>query len=75
MSLACHDCGLGYNDPTFADFVIPDAQWHRISPRGDGSGILCVTCMIKRANAAGVVVKGSFTSGPFADHGWIKPQS
>lgn len=72
--LGCYDCGLPYGSDAWADFVIPDSAWLQISPTDQGGGVLCVSCMIKRAVAVGLEVKGSFTSGPFADHEWQKPK-
>lgn len=71
--LACRDCGLEYAEPAFADFVIPDAEWARISPSRDEGGILCANCMVKRAAELGIECEGRFTSGPFADSDWRKP--
>jgi hypothetical protein len=54
--LRCYDCGAPYS--TFGlDTTIPDEQWARLFP-GDnseavrcqkGGGILCASCMVKRA--------------------------
>lgn len=71
--LCCHDCGLPYGSKGYADFVVPDDVWKRISPAGDGGGILCANCMVRRAAELGIECEGAFTSGPFADHGWRKP--
>lgn len=65
----CFDCHLPYDDPGFADFVLDNDDWRRVSPDGEGNGLLCVTCMTRRARAAGLSCSGRFTSGPFAE-GW-----
>ena len=66
-SLSCHDCGLEYGSPGWADFVIHDNVWAKISPTGGEGGILCVTCMFKRMQAIGLdCIEGHFTSGPCA---------
>lgn len=43
--LGCYDCLLRYGEPGWADFVVPDDVWLRISPTGNDAGILCATCM------------------------------
>lgn len=72
-ALGCADCGLLYGSTAWGDFVVPDDVWKQISPTGDEGGILCVTCMIRRAAARGIECEGSFTSGPFANSNWRKP--
>lgn len=65
----CHDCGLPYSDPGFADLVVPNEVWAKISPTGDEGGLLCPTCMVRRAEKAGfdvATVPAQFRSGPFA---------
>jgi len=71
--LACYDCLLPYTDPGFADFVVPDDVWAKISPTGDEGGILCATCMFRRMEALGIRSDGRFRSGPCAQHEWEKP--
>ena len=67
MRLQCFDCDLPYDDPGFADFVVPHDTWAKISPTGHEGGLLCAVCMCRRAEAAGLSnVPGKFTSGPFA---------
>jgi hypothetical protein len=63
---ACHDCNRPYGDAYgFPDLLIPDAQWRKISPNGDGSGLLCPSCICKRLHDAGVTdCPGAFVSGP-----------
>lgn len=68
--LSCLDCGLPYSSPAWADFVVADAVWETICPE---PGVLCVVCMVRRATERGIEAKGAFTSGPFADHLWVKP--
>jgi hypothetical protein len=69
--LRCLDCGLLYSDSRWADFVVSDEAWRLICP--EDKGVLCVTCMIGRAAAISLETEGSFTSGPFANHNWRKP--
>lgn len=71
--LACYDCGLPYKSDRFADFVVADDVWALLSPTGDEGGILCAGCMMLRARLLGITAEGRFTSGPFADHKWKKP--
>ena len=63
----CGDCGLDYNDPGFADLVVPNDVWAQISPTGDEGGLLCPTCMVRAAVKAGTRTSAVFRSGPFAD--------
>lgn len=70
--LSCHDCGLVYGAPGWADFVVPDDAWEQIVAAGRPANILCANCMVRRAETAGIECRGSFTSGPFADHEWTK---
>ena len=63
---ACYDCGLAYSDARFADFVLPDDLWARISPSGDEGGLLCANCIVGRMRALGLTGSGQFRSGPFA---------
>lgn len=74
MILACYDCGLPYKSPRFADFVVPDAIWERISPTGDEGGILCAACILGKLTLLGIECDGRFTSGPCAQHDWVKPK-
>jgi hypothetical protein len=64
--LSCADCDLPYSDDGFADFVVSDDIWARITAE-DGANILCANCMTRRAARIGVENEdGKFTSGPFA---------
>lgn len=61
----CADCTRLYS--AGFDIVIPDAAWEKISPRGNGGGLLCPNCMHDRLVAAGFDVGGApgiIASGP-----------
>lgn len=75
VKLGCADCGLPYGSERWADFVVPDDAWLKISPTGHEGGVLCVQCMLDRAVRAGVECVGKFTSGPFVDSAWRKPEA
>lgn len=61
----CYDCGRPYGDEHgFPDLVIPNEAWTRISPTGDGGGLLCPSCICKRLHDEGMRVEGRFMSGP-----------
>lgn len=64
----CYDCNLPYTDPGFADLIIPDWAWKKITPRpnGDGlEGLLCPTCICRRLTYAGIEnCPSAFMSGP-----------
>lgn len=64
--VACYDCGRPYGDEHgFPDLVLPDEVWKRISPKEDGGGLLCPSCICKRLYDAGLSnVEARFTSGP-----------
>lgn len=65
-SSACFDCGRRYGDSYgFPDLVVPHDVWAKISPRGDEGGLLCPSCMCRRAEALGIQCPARFTSGPF----------
>ena len=69
LSLACYECGLLYEGLSFCDVVVPDDVWAKISPTGDGGGILCFTCMVSRLTHLGLSgVPIEIMSGPFATH-------
>lgn len=64
--LACHDCGLSYDDPGWLETCVPARDWAAISPTGGYGGLLCVTCMARRLVAAGREdVPLLIGSGPF----------
>lgn len=64
--MTCNDCGLSYGDEGFQDLVVPHDIWEKISPTGDEGGLLCPSCMCRRAAEAGVQCQATFRSGPFA---------
>ena len=65
--VCCADCGLRYGDEHgFPDLVVPDDVWKIISPGGHEGGLLCPSCLCRRAHDAGVTCKAQFNSGPFA---------
>lgn len=67
MIARCHDCGREYaHEHGFPDLVVPNEVWKIISPTGDDGGLLCPSCMCKRAHDAGLSeVRAVFRSGPF----------
>lgn len=75
VSDGCEDCGRPYGDEYgFPDLIVPDDVWLMISPRGDFGGLLCPSCICKRAAVLGLKkVEARFCSGPFAnyyEHEW-----
>lgn len=65
---ACYDCGRKYGDEYgFPDLVVPNDVWELfLSPTKSEGGLLCPSCMCKRARAAGLTgIRARFTSGPF----------
>jgi len=62
----CVDCGRHYgNEYGFPDLVLPNEVWAAISPRGDGGGMLCPSCICKRLADRGFEdVPAVFRSGP-----------
>lgn len=66
--LSCYDCGRPYGDEHgFPDLVVPHDIWNaQLSPEGNEGGLLCPSCMCKRAHDAEVSCEAFFTSGPFA---------
>jgi hypothetical protein len=45
----CMDCGMpSAHFPM--DVVVPDDQWAQITGRTDGTGLLCVACILRRAS-------------------------
>jgi hypothetical protein len=63
---ACYDCGRHYGDEYgFPDLVLPNDVWAQISPRGDEGGLLCPSCICRRAHALGMSgVPAMWASGP-----------
>ena len=47
--VACYDCGAPY-ESLGLDVVLPLEQWFLISPTGNDGGILCGSCIAKRAS-------------------------
>lgn len=67
MGAACYDCGLPYSSPAWADVVVPDDIWLKISPTGHDGGLLCFNCMNGRLAAIDAVnVPFMVASGPFS---------
>ena len=65
--VGCHDCSIPYGDEYgFSDLIVPDDVWLKISPYGNEGGLLCPTCMCRRAQAIGLQTVSRFTSGPFS---------
>jgi hypothetical protein len=64
---ACHDCDRPYSDDGFCDLVVPHEIWNNhISPFHHPGGLLCPSCMVGRAEAAGLEnIPAKFMSGPF----------
>lgn len=50
----CHDCGLAYGGEGWIECIVPDDVWRAIGPTGDEGGILCITCIARRAKRAGL---------------------
>lgn len=62
----CQDCGRPYGDEHgFPDLVLPNDMWAKISDNGDENGMLCPSCICKRAHHAGIECIATFRSGPF----------
>lgn len=64
MDAKCDDCGLGYGDDGFHDFIVSNDVWRRISSTGDDGGLLCPTCLVRALVKAGIKTEGAFMSGP-----------
>ncbi len=63
---ACYDCGLVYGSQPWADIIVPDVVWRRISPTRDDGSLLCFNCINCRLAALGLRnVPFQITSGPF----------
>jgi len=67
MKGCCLDCGRKYGDEFgFPDLVVSPDVWKIISPTGDEGGLLCPSCMCRRAADAGLSnIPAVFRSGPF----------
>lgn len=67
MKGCCLDCGRKYGDEYgFPDLLVPNDIWVKISPTGDEGGLLCPSCMCRRASDLGLTsVPARFVSGPF----------
>lgn len=52
MGVGCMDCHLPYSQFGL-DTYFPRQQWQEISGRDDGGGLLCPTCIARRAAALG----------------------
>lgn len=52
-SVACEDCGWGYEEPGFTDLVLPNDIWAKVAPT---NAILCPNCICKRLDKAEVIV-------------------
>lgn len=64
---ACHECNRPYGDEYgFPDLVVQNDVWAKISPTGDEGGLLCPSCMCRRAADIGLErITAVFRSGPF----------
>lgn len=66
MQMCCMDCGRKYGDEYgFPDLVVPHDVWEKISPTHDEGGLLCPSCMCRRAYDTGTQCQAVFRSGPF----------
>lgn len=65
MESKCADCGLPYDDPGFAEVVVPNDVWKQISPSGDEGGLLCPTCIVRACEVRGIETRALWRSGPF----------
>lgn len=77
MQGCCMDCGRKYGDEHgFPDLIIPDEVWKQISPTHDEGGLLCPSCLCRRAFDAGIECQAEFHSGPFCiPTGYPRPVS
>lgn len=71
MQGCCIDCGRKYGDEYgFPDLLVPNDVWAKISPTEHEGGLLCPSCMCRRAFDAGLTdVPARFVSGPFCANG------
>ena len=63
----CFDCGREYIDGGFQDLILPNDIWRQISPTSDEGGLLCPSCICKRAHDLEITSTAIFRSGPFVD--------
>jgi hypothetical protein len=63
----CFDCRRAYGDEYgFPDLIVSNDVWAKISPTGNDGGLLCPSCLCRRAYDAGIEnVAAVFRSGPF----------
>lgn len=54
IALGCYDCGLRYGDDGWIECMVPNDVWLKIGHTGDLSGILCITCIARRAKRLGL---------------------
>ena len=59
----CSDCGLAYGCDGWIEAVVPRYLWHKISPTGGDGGLLCITCMARRAKRFGLTDVPVFLCG------------
>lgn len=72
----CVDCEREYgNEFGFPDLIISNDAWNKISPTGNGHGLLCPSCICKRLHKAGIKTTGIFRSGPLCDHDAVNPNA
>lgn len=64
MTAECFDCKRPYADAGFADLIIPNDAWRRISPTGNEGGLLCPSCIVARLSISGITCEGALMSGP-----------
>ena len=53
----CEDCGLPYGEPGWIEAIVPDEVWWIITPADPDNkrgGILCITCIARRCEEAGL---------------------
>lgn len=62
LMLGCYDCGLPYRSPAFADFVVSDDVWRKLTAI-DEANLLCATCMVRRGELLGIVAEGASRQG------------
>lgn len=62
----CSGCGLSYGSLAWADVIVPNFVWNRISGSPwKGSGLLCFNCIVERCAILGLSdVPFAVKSGP-----------